>query len=877
MEALVAFGLAANIAQFIAIAGKTVEKTVELSTSRKTLLDENADLEKIVTDFLNVVPSIKSVKSESLEKDEKLQALAEEAKRIADNIQAKFDAIKARRAKRRRSEKLFATLKELRMKDDLNSLKHRLSDFRSEIVLHINLRLMQHQTQIQENLKGSTENNRAYKERIESKLNDLIAEVNARAFPIISDEGQSGKAWRGSSQQLEDLVTGVRSWKPQIEEFQKAMTIVGGLQFSQFEERRNAIIDAHRNTYQWVFDSEVANFKGWLGDKNAPIYWITGNAGSGKSTLMKYIHGHRQLQSRLRAWARGRRIYFANHFFWSAGTPMQQSQEGLLRTLLFQVLLERPELTPRVFPEKWNRPVETSNTLCWSVKELFDGLLLLCSAIGPDYLFIFIDGLDEYGGEHDALLGLIKSLGEISGIKLCVSSRPWLEFRDAFEDKPWKLSLQDLTRSDIQTYIRDHLEDHYRFKRLSLRNESAARDLVNKITTRAQGVFLWVYLVVKSMIRGLINADDMKHLHRRLDDLPQELEQFFHRILDSIDDFYKNHTARLLLVLAHSRTPMTLISFYFLDQEEGLPFDPESFLRDWPNINAEELDAVDTKKRQLIAQCKDLVQIIEYPNAPVLFNFKASFLHRTVIDFVKSPQIHEKLFEDAGLNFNPVVTLFELNTRQFQSLIHLISRVYLKPYLRNWYLASIYYARETEASLNISVAQQLNHTTNRLLDYLEDRAGIRYSFGEAFHQLLDDQDSLEEDHPDSLLELCIFCGLRLYVSSVADVESDKYNPTILDALNPILQIEQASDFLINFTPVNAQRNPIPASAETSYNSTFHMFTPADAELLQELEAETSQQIQGPRSRRGTFGTASPTPRPRKKLGYWARLRRTLLR
>lgn len=142
MEAIVAFSLAANIAQFVAIAGKTVEKTLELSVSRKTLLDENADLERIVTDFVDIVPLIKDVGPDSSGNDHKLRALAEDAKRIADDIQDKLNAIRARRAKRRHTEILYTTLKELRMKDDLDSLKSRLSDFRSEITLHINLNLL---------------------------------------------------------------------------------------------------------------------------------------------------------------------------------------------------------------------------------------------------------------------------------------------------------------------------------------------------------------------------------------------------------------------------------------------------------------------------------------------------------------------------------------------------------------------------------------------------------------------------------------------------------------------------------------------------------------------------------------------------------------
>ncbi|KAI2627444.1 hypothetical protein GGS26DRAFT_592472 [Hypomontagnella submonticulosa] len=890
MEAIVAFSLAANIAQFVAIAGKTVEKTLELSVSRKTLLDENADLERIVTDFVDIVPLIKDVGPDSSGNDHKLRALAEDAKRIADDIQDKLNAIRARRAKRRHTEILYTTLKELRMKDDLDSLKSRLSDFRSEITLHINLNLLRYQSQIQKNLIGNMGSIRAYKERIGSQLTELLDAVRVNTFPKTDEEGNERNVWNGNSKQLEDLADGLRSWHPRMLEFQKVTTIVVGLEFCQIETRRDSIMEAYCNTYQWVFDGEVANFKTWLAESDAPVYWITGNAGSGKSTLMKYLIGHPRLQSMLTIWARDRTIYFASYFFWSIGVAMHRSQEGLLRTLLFQVLLERPDLTSRAFPAMWTRPVhhwEASGIPSWTIKELLEALLLLCSAIGPDFLFIFIDGLDEYEGEHDTLLELIRSLGRTSGIKLCVSSRPSPDFRDAFEDNPWKLYLHDLTGSDIETYTRAQLEHCYHSKQSRLRGQNATQGLVNKITTRAQGVFLWVFLVVRSLVRGFIFEDSIEDLHRRLDDLPHPLEDFFDQILVSIDNLYKSQTARLLLVLAHSRTPMTLLSFYFLDREEGLPFDSKSFLRDWPNVNSAELEAVDTKKRQLIAQCNDLIQIVEQPNAPVLFNFQATFLHRTVIDFVKSPRISDRLLHDAGFDFNPVVALFELNATQFQSLIHLLPRVYLKPYLRNWYLASIYYAREIEVSLNRSVAKQLDKTTNCLMGYLEDRAGIRYSFEEALRQLLADQDVPEAYCPLTFLDLCISCGLRLYVSDIIDPETAEYKIAVLKALNPMIYIEQASDFLIKPVPSNLQlqRCPIPPSAEKTYSSTFHMFTDADVELMQKLQnervrlvqIESSPQIHNTGSCEQVGRLGVPITRIESKLGYWARLRRKLLR
>jgi len=59
----------------------------------------------------------------------------------------------------------------------------------------------------------------------------------------------------------------------------------------------------------------------------------------------------------------------------------------------------------------------------------------------------FIDGLDEYDGDHNDIIQIIDELSRISRIKICLSSRPWNIFEDVFgQGSNQKLALQDLTR-----------------------------------------------------------------------------------------------------------------------------------------------------------------------------------------------------------------------------------------------------------------------------------------------------------------------------------------------------------------------------------------------------------------------------------------------
>ena len=88
------------------------------------------------------------------------------------------------------------------------------------------------------------------------------------------------------------------------------------------------------------------SFSDWL-RSGTGVYWINGKAGSGKSTLMNYICDDENIRKRdklLRVWADDKRLITPTFYFWNSGTLLQKSVEGLLRSLVFQMLDECPQL-----------------------------------------------------------------------------------------------------------------------------------------------------------------------------------------------------------------------------------------------------------------------------------------------------------------------------------------------------------------------------------------------------------------------------------------------------------------------------------------------------------------------------------------------------
>lgn len=145
-------------------------------------------------------------------------------------------------------------------------------------------------------------------------------------------------------------------------------------------------------------------------------------------------------------------------------------------------------------------------------------------------------------------------------------------------------------------------------------------------------------------------------------------------------------------------------------------------------MDLDEAKVLGTKKRQLIAQCKDLIFITPDPGAGVLFSERVGFLHRTVVDYLHTTDVKSKLLRIPGADCSANKVLLETNLGQLRSLIHLHSRTYIRPHLQQWILGSLYYAHVLEV--------MTAHPETNALDELEViimKAFAKWGFSEAMN------------------------------------------------------------------------------------------------------------------------------------------------
>lgn len=151
---------------------------------------------------------------------------------------------------------------------------------------------------------------------------------------------------------------------------------------------------------------------------------------------MKYLHQNPQVKQHLQAWANPLPLVVAHFYFWNAGSDSQKSQDSLIRSLIYRCLKQMPSLVPLAFPKRWAvvkffgaKPGPDS----WSRHELDQAMeLIACQNHKRINLVLFINGLDEFDGDHKVLMQQLKSLVIKYRVKLCVSSRPWNVFRGFF-------------------------------------------------------------------------------------------------------------------------------------------------------------------------------------------------------------------------------------------------------------------------------------------------------------------------------------------------------------------------------------------------------------------------------------------------------------
>lgn len=344
----------------------------------------------------------------------------------------------------------------------------------------------------------------------------------------------------------------------QTQEQDKYDQLLESLRYPGMNARKNTVKDNHPETFKWVFETQIeaglasngdvrssdnSSLSGdehslnydsrttpmttnsgrsalvsWL-ESDSPLFWVSGRAASGKSTLMRYI-----LQSPQTKYHLDQEIHntlIISHYFWKPENSPQRTIRGMLSALLFQILEKE-----RGFFMCLNQNIEDlalkQSFSEWHLTDIQTGLLA-CLKASQRPICIFLDGLDE-AEDYLILLdqagsgsSLLDDMQSVKGVKVCISSRNEPELQHYLGHCP-RILLQDLTENDMRKLAKARLS------KVSTWPAGYRKELISTLLDKAAGVFLWLVLAIESLNRGIRLREPHDTLRNRLDQMPEQLE-----------------------------------------------------------------------------------------------------------------------------------------------------------------------------------------------------------------------------------------------------------------------------------------------------------------------------------------------------------------
>lgn len=86
-------------------------------------------------------------------------------------------------------------------------------------------------------------------------------------------------------------------------------------------------------------------------------------------------------------------------------------------------------------------------------------------------------------------------------------------------------------------FVTDRLSNYPRIRQIAENEPFQTHDFEKEICIQAQSVFIWVKLVIRSLLDGVSNSDRMADLRARLEHLPADPEDSYRHTMTKIEKF----------------------------------------------------------------------------------------------------------------------------------------------------------------------------------------------------------------------------------------------------------------------------------------------------------------------------------------------------
>jgi len=485
---------------------------------------------------------------------------------------------------------------------------------------------------------------------------------------------------------------------------------LSSLKFNSWLLRRDQVADAEPGTNQWIWGYQP--YLHWE-QQSSGIFWIQGKAGSGKSVLAKsivnnvknirqYAESNSYMSRHSSRTPSDSKVLFADWFYSRRGGLHSISHAYMLRSILFQLLEQDPQLF-----KYYKKIYQGSSWTDWhtSLPIVFHELAQAGNHI-PRIVSI-IDGVDEAAsaeGRGDSrlnqermslvgMLDLLSDLVEVPGsrIKFIILSRlhPSIERALSRYDK---VILEGMNEGDIKKIVEANVRllekamesgDDDTSKRLLKQRPGSARSRQSRIHTsvskstrmfsetkarksqelseikaylimHARGIILWVTTINRELLKRVCkNTFTYEELKAELKKLPKEIGAMYNLIVKELsashdpEDIIKARRVFTWVMATTETKPMTAIELF---EVLAIPIDLEDALGSTSDPISSGRMAIESWKqfrRGLYDLCGPFVEIIspvprasELPLEDVEIEpfFIIQLIHQTAKDFLASDE-----------------------------------------------------------------------------------------------------------------------------------------------------------------------------------------------------------------------------------------------
>jgi len=319
--------------------------------------------------------------------------------------------------------------------------------------------------------------------------------------------------------------------------------------FEQFNKARVP------GTGDWIRSEPL--FNAWQ-NSNMPLLWVSGNPGAGKSFLSSNIVAI--LRERHPQGVQDPSRVSVGYYFFKDSNSETQSVHQALRDIAYQICQNDPVYAKYIATQCHSYTEIKTLPSAW--RKLFVEYLEKIALV-QGHMYIILDGIDEaISIEYQQFLNLLSDvLGSASPsykISVVMVGRPhMIDFiADALEEIPTIYITPTKNSKDIVQYIRSRIQKSRVLKAV---RRSLHVEIIDQLSERANGMFLWVDLMLQELYKKRSESSIRDALLRApsgLTDMLQHVLESFSSTLEAEDRYFLNE---IITWVTCAQKPLSLL------------------------------------------------------------------------------------------------------------------------------------------------------------------------------------------------------------------------------------------------------------------------------------------------------------------------------